>query len=358
MNAPDGPIAQINIARGFRGGERQTEMLVRGLADRGYQQRLVARRGETLIENLSREPVPGLEICPVGGLTAAAMAVRGCLLTHVHDGRASHAANLAELLFKVPYIVTRRIAVSPKRGPFTGLTYRRAARIVGVCKAAADVMQSWTVPSRINVVFSACSGLSSNPDQIAELKRRFKGCFLIGCVGALDQQQKGQAFLIEVAANLKNICPDMHFLFLGSGPDKQKFQKMAAGLSNVTFEGFRNNVGDYLAVFDLFAMPSLMEGIGGILIDAMDFGVPAVASAVDGLPEVIEDGKTGLLVPASDVEALQTAILRLYREPDLRHSMSDAARKRSDVFALSAMVDGYQRIYSEVLAEAFRGRGI
>ena len=347
---PTGVIGHINLARGFRGGERQTELLIRGLKERGYRQRLICRRSEDLHQKLA--DLDDLEILPVNGLLAAARALGGLQLIHVHQGRSAQPAAVAGALHRIPYVITRRIAVSPGQDFWTRWCYRHAARAVGVCQAAADAMRDHIADERLAVVFSAASDLTVDEESVAKIRSRFPGKFIVGCIGALDQRQKGQAYLIEAARRFAVTEPDLVFVFLGSGPDEDRFRKDAANLSNVFFEGFRSNVGDYLSAMDLFAMPSLMEGIGGILIDAMNFGLPAVASRVDGLPEVMLDGETGLLVPPADVDALHAAILELYRDPPRRQAMAAAAKRRASLFSVESMVKGYQQIYADVLSGA------
>ena len=347
---PRGVIGHINLAKGFRGGERQTELLIRGLSAAGYSQRLVCRKDEALQQRISE--LHGLDIRPVSGLTTAAGALRACALIHVHQGRSVYPAAVAGALGGIPYVITRRIAVAPGTGPLTRWAYRRAARVVGVSQAAADIMVNHVSRERIAMVFSASSGLSMNAAHVSAIRDRFPGRFIVGCIGALDQKQKGQAFLIDVARRCESEQPELQFLFVGSGHDEQLLRERASGLSNVCFEGFRDNVGDYLAAMDLFAMPSLMEGLGGILIDAMKFGLPAVATSIPGLREVMVHDETGLLIPPADPNALHQAIIELYKDRDRRTRMASAARNRASMFAVEKMIEGYQRIYLEVLSEA------
>ncbi|MCW8927219.1 MAG: glycosyltransferase family 4 protein, partial [Gammaproteobacteria bacterium] len=155
---------------------------------------------------------------------------------------------------------------------------------------------------------------------------RFAGKFLIGHIGALVNYHKGQQYLIEAARKLATKYPQMHFIFLGRGKDEAWFRELAQGLDNITFEGFVDNVGDYLEVFDLFAFPSLQEGLGSILLDAMRAKLPVVASNVDGIPDLIHQGRNGLLVPVCESQALEQAIERLYRDEALRKELSEQAK--------------------------------
>ena len=95
----------------------------------------------------------------------------------------------------------------------------------------------------------------------------------------------------------------------------------AAGLSNLTFTGFVDNVGDYLAAFDIFILPSNREGIGSILLDAMEQGLPVVASRVGGVPDIVHDGENGLLIDPANPAQLRDAILRCGATPRLRRAV-------------------------------------
>ena len=108
-------------------------------------------------------------------------------------------------------------------------------------------------------------------------------------------------------------------MLVGGGDDEAMLKSLAAGLSNVTFTGFVNNVGDYLAAFDVFVLPSNREGIGSILLDAMDRGLPVIASRVGGVPDIVHDDDNGILIEAGSVDQLRAAILAL---------RADAGRRR------------------------------
>jgi hypothetical protein len=100
-------------------------------------------------------------------------------------------------------------------------------------------------------------------------------------------------------------------MLVGGGDDEAMLRSAAAGLTNMTFTGFVDNVGDYLASFDVFVLPSNREGIGSILFDAMEAGLPVVASRVGGVPSIVHDGETGFLIDAASPDQLRAAILLL-----------------------------------------------
>jgi glycosyltransferase involved in cell wall biosynthesis len=121
---------------------------------------------------------------------------------------------------------------------------------------------------------------------------------------------------------------------------------------DVIFTGIRQDVPNILGLLDVFVLPSLWEGLPIALLEAMAAGLPVVATAVGGTPEVVVEGETGFLVPPRDPEALAEAILRLLREPDLRRRMGEAGRKRvAEHFSVEQMVQKTEALYEHLLAE-------
>ena len=345
MQAP--LIAHINLARGFRGGERQTELLIRGLAARGWRQRLVARRGERLVEWL--EGLDNLDVAPVAGnVIEAAAALRGADLVHVHEARALQAAFLNRRFGGARYLVTRRVQHGPTRHWLNRLMYRRAARIVVLSRAIGASLTALDPALTFRVIPSASAELPSDPHRVAEIRRRFRKGVLVGHVGALVDSHKGQRQIIAVARELARTAPDMTFLLVGGGRDDAALSEEAQGLTNLHFTGEVGDVGNYLAAFDVFLYPSRHEGLGSILLDAMAVGLPVVATGVGGIPEIVEGGVNGLLCEVDDIAGLTAALLTLRADPELRQRMAAANRERAKDYSPTAMTERYIEVYREM----------
>jgi len=339
-------IAHINLARSYRGGERQAELLIRGLARSGLRQVLIARSNGPLAQRLADADV---EIREVEGLLAAARATRGADLVHSHEGRGVYAAWLRSVLSGTPYVITRRVNNPLGRGFLTHAAYRRAAFVASVAKDISDIVQQYDKGIQARVVHSGTSGLTVDPGISKSIRDEFPGKWLVGNVAALDNQQKGQEYIIEVARQLQHSHPDIQFLLVGGGDDEAMLRELATGLPNLAFAGFVNNVGDYLAAFDLFILPSNKEGIGAILLDAMEQGLPVVASRVGGLPEIVRDGDNGLLIDAASTDQLQGAILQLHGDAGLCRTMGDRGRQFARGFTAEVMCGKYLALYKEAL---------
>lgn len=341
------PICHINLARGYRGGERQTELLIRELADKGYEQYLLARAGEPLTHRLS--DVRSLSIIEARKpFLRHVRALRGTI-AHAHDARATKLAHLASRLFLTRYVITRRLGKRPSNNFLTHAVYRDAHALVGVAGSVAEVLQQYTGRDDVAVIHSAVSRLTVDADTKSKLRARWPNQFVVVNVAALVHSQKGQRHLIHVARRLQQTRPEIQFVLLGDGEDREQLKAEAEGLTNVCFEGFVDNPGNYLATADMFVLPSLHEGIGGACLDAFDFGLPVVASAVDGVPEVVKDEHSGLLVPPADEDALFDAICRVHDSPDLAARLGRTGQTEVKGFYPSRMADKYAAIYNALI---------
>ena len=340
-------VAHVNLARGFRGGERQTQLLIEELAAKGWPQRLIARRDEPLAARCAS--IAGLETVEVAGnVVTAALALRGCDLVHVHEGRATQAAYLNRVIRGTPYLITRRVQKGPRHTRANRRMYRHAAALVPVSRAIGASLNALGGDLEWTVVPDSTSALSTEPSRAAELRAGFGGDFVIGHVGALDDSHKGQLQIIDVARRVEASDPGLRFVLVGSGCDEAMLKQAAAGLDSVCFAGQVDDVGNYLAAFDAFIYPSRHEGLGSILLDAMEFGLPVVATAVGGIPEVIEDGANGMLCAPGDADALTAAVLRLYREPELRERIGAVNQNKASQFSPAHMASRYAEIYAHL----------
>ena len=341
------PICQVNLARGYGGGERQTELLVRELARRGETQRLVVCKESGLAERCS--DVEGLECreVPRNGLPAI-FATRGSRLVHGHDGRAAYIGLAASLLFGIPYIVTRRIVTNKAMTGLRAAAYGRARRVAAVSEGTASNLRADGFDGPITVVWDAASGFEPDEDEAAAIRAARPGKLLIGHAGLLDHSAKGQSTIIEVAHRARDTHPDWHFLLCGEGRDHDRFLREIGDLDNIELTGWVDNIGDYLGAFDLFVFPSLKEALGSSLLDAMQFGLPIVASNVGGIPDIVEDGANGRLIEPEDAEGLLAAIESLVSDPDELASIRGRNLEKSRRFGAKQMADAYETLYREI----------
>lgn len=174
----------------------------------------------------------------------------------------------------------------------------------------------------------------------------------IGAIGRLEPI-KGLDFLLEAAAVLRSRRPDLRIELAGSGTCEPRLRSLAAQLGiadAVSFLGWRDDIGALHRRWEVFAQPSIHEGLGLSALEAMAAGRPVVASAAGGLPELVKDGRTGFLVPVGAVDALIDRLGRLLEDEELRTRMGDAGRERArDRFSVTEMAAKIARIYDRVL---------
>ncbi|MDD6318233.1 MAG: glycosyltransferase family 4 protein [Succinatimonas hippei] len=346
----DFTIAHINLAHGFRGGERQTELLIKGLSEEGIKQYLICRKESPLIEHLNN--VSGLELIAVpdkpdarlmGHLTLAKKAD----LIQAHETLAAHSALLHHLIFKTPYVITRRVDDRIRVNGFNRALYGKAAALVGVSSVIQGVMEK-TFGVKALTIHSASSGLKVNKANVAAIKEQWKDFIVVGHAGALVDRHKGQSVLIKAIPALLAKIPNLKVVFLGRGEDLQKLREQAKGLP-VEFLGFKDNVTDYISAMDVFAFPSNNEGLGSVILDAMANSVPVVASRVGGIPDLVEDGRSGLLIEKGDSDALANAILKLHDDKELRDRLVKGGLEVADDNSAFAMTKRYIALYKSVL---------
>jgi glycosyltransferase involved in cell wall biosynthesis len=268
---------------------------------------------------------------------------------HAHEARSVYAGWLLSRLRGVPYLLTRRVDTPFKPSMLRRLAYRGAAQVVCLSDAIVQRIREQYPDIQPSVVPSAHAALANGSNNSASVRQRFPGKTVIGHIGALVQRHKGQQTIIDAARAVADSDPDLVFLLVGSGEDEVVFRNRANGLANIEFTGQVDNIADYLAAFDVFIFPSLHEGLGSSLLDAMSFGLPLVASKVGGIAEIVDDNVNGILIPPNDAGALVGALRRLCADSGMRQSKRDANLQKAATYGADRMAAAYERIYRSIL---------
>lgn len=341
-------VCHINLARGFRGGERQTELLIMALARQGVKQRLLARKGEPLAARF--KDVADVDVVEVGSPLLSGLAYcRNVDILQVHEAKAGHLACIANSLYGTHYVITRRVDKPPKASWANRRLYKRAAGVVAVSSAISSILTGKFPGLHVDTIHDAHSDLPYTKEKVAEIKQTYPGKFLLGHAGALVNRHKGQLYLIRAMRRLQPDYPDLHLLLLGRGEDEAMLKAEAKELSNLSFPGFTDRLGDYLHALDMFVFPSLNEGLGSVLLDAMHAGLPVIATRVGGIPDIVKHGENGLLVPPENEEALARAIGELYEDPQRRQELAESGRQFSTAYSPQAMAGKYIDLYKRIL---------
>lgn len=352
-------VLHVDTARGWRGGQNQVLLTAQGMARRGHQVVVAARAGAPLAERAAGRGLDTRAIRFGGDLAPApAWALRRLVrdfrpeVVHLHDPHAAGAALLIPGTL-TPLVASRRVDF-PMRGPLSRWKYRRCRRVIAVSQAVARVLEKDGLsPEATRVVYEGVPDRVPAPGGRDVLDKLGipPGAPVVGNVAALTAH-KDHATLLAAAAALRARIPEARFVIVGHGEleDRLHAQARALGLSeSVLFAGFRADLDALIPAFDVFCLSSHLEGLGTSLLDAMCYARAVVATAAGGIPEAVEDGVTGRLVPSRDPEALAAALAEVLRDPARRESMGAAGRKRFlERFTSERMVDETLAVYAEV----------
>jgi glycosyltransferase involved in cell wall biosynthesis len=367
MNAS--PIRIVYLIDNLLHGGTQTFLLnlARSLRDRGYAQRIIClNRADSSLLGLFRTAAIPVEVWPawqsVSGFALLRLAI---LFREERTQVVQTMLTCADVLGRLAGRVARRpIIVSSLRGylaPWQHLVNRLTLPLAHSITVNADSLRSLVgarkkMTSRIVTIHNGID-VESVPSTSRSEARAALGLgeheFALGCVGRLSVE-KGQRDLMAAFEQLAAVQGTAVLLLIGDGPDRRRLQTMASAsrfASQIRLLGARVDACALLTGLDLLVLPSRDEGMPNIVLEAMAAGLPVVATRVGGVPDIVQDGVTGILVRPQDDEGLASAIERLAQNPQKRLQMVDAGRTRvAKDFPLSSMVDGYDQLYRGLLA--------
>ena len=235
-----------------------------------------------------------------------------------------------------PYFAIERVAI------------RHAGRVVVMSRAMIDAVHAKGVPrERIRVLHNACLDIPESPRALADAAEP-----VIAVIGRLSPE-KGADIALAVLARVRRIVPRARLLVVGEGPERTTLGRQADQLGvadAVGWLGYRDDVRAIYREADVVLVPSRSEGLPNVVLEAMGHGVPVVATAVGGVPELVVHACTGYLAPTGDVEALAAATSALLRDRELSAVIGRNARRLvTERFSLAARRDAMQSIVTEVL---------
>jgi glycosyltransferase involved in cell wall biosynthesis len=356
-------VLLVDLETEWRGGQNQALLLLKGLRERGHGAELVAADGSALGE---RAGSAGVRVHFVSrGLfrLRAAQNVRALLgggfdLVHANE---AHAVTVAWLALwgkslRIPFVISRRVGYPIGKSALAQARYRAAARIVANSKWVAEQAAASGAPrEKVSVVYEGADiapRFTNEQRQRARARWGIQSTALLGCVGVL-LPDKGQEWLIRALAEVKKEFSEAKLLLAGDGPRRGKLESLARGLGlkdDVIFAGFVKDVENVYAALDVFLLPSFFEALNNSLLAAMAYEIPSIAFNRGALGEIIEDGKSGLLVSGPDPAEISTACLRILRDHEFAARLGRAGRVRVEQnFSADKMVLGIIRVYEECL---------
>lgn len=213
-------------------------------------------------------------------------------------------------------------------------------------------------PENIIVIYNGIEikKYEKNPDKnrIEKLKLKYNignNEKIIGIVSRLDHR-KGHKYLISAFEKIIRHEKNFKLIITGNGELKDELVNMVKNLkldNSVIFTGHSENVNEMLSLFDVFAFPSIDEGLGLVVIEAMASGVPVIASSIGGIPEIIENGKTGILIPPEDSDAMAKAVEFIINNKEERNKIVENARKALVRFDSSEMIRQIDEVYDRLI---------
>ncbi|MEI6128187.1 MAG: glycosyltransferase family 4 protein, partial [Pseudomonadota bacterium] len=200
-----------------------------------------------------------------------------------------------------------------------------------------------------------------HPDQSLRVEFGFSSREIVLGMIARLVEQKGHYYLIEAFSKAFEENPNLRLLIVGDGELKAALQNQVhkKKLDRVIrFTGYRNDITDVLSALDIFVHPSLWEGFGLAILEAMAMGKPVIATSISAIPELVENEVTGLLVPPKEIQSLAQAIAKLSLDASMRKAFGQNAQERwKRLFSTDSMVEKTENLYSELLQHSLRGSG-
>jgi glycosyltransferase involved in cell wall biosynthesis len=250
---------------------------------------------------------------------------------------------------------------------FDRWTLRKAFRVVSVCQAFSARLEGWGVPAtRIRVLHNpARPYLSPGSSEVEAVRKELDlepGTFVVLSVGRLSRE-KGHRDLLEAAAILRDSNPavPIRFVVVGDGPEREALAVRSERLglrSVVTLAGQRRDVRPFYALANALALPSHSEGSPNVVLEAMAAGVPVVATAVGGVPEIVTDCVTGLVVSSRKPAAMASALGRVISDEELRRRLAAAGKEYvSSKHSQAEYCRSLIAIYQEAIGAFYGGQG-
>ena len=354
-------ILHVDPERNWGGGESQVLGLTTYLNCAGHSSVVAADSDGSLYRRLT---TTGLSVRPLrvrnycdllAGLRLRRLVTAGRYdLVHFHTARA-HALSPWLHNTRVKRVVTRRMDYPVKKGWVTRLLYIHSVdAVVAISAGVRAALLAAEVPAaRIRLIPSGVDTTRFTQDSDARVQIRRAYGFsdhetLVLSVGALAER-KGYRTLLRAAHQLKAQGIQLRYLVCGEGALRTALQDEAGALGlemDVRFAGFCPEISHYLAAADLFVHVPQWEGLGVAVIEALAAGLPVVASQVGGIPDLIKDHITGLLVPPQDPTALAAALTRLVQAPAWACTLGRAGQAHARAqFDLSVMAQANEALY-------------
>ena len=357
-------IFHIDVENGFRGGQRQTLLLMKGLAGLGIQGILGARTGSEVAlrakeMDLIVEEIPyRFEYDPFAMHAIHRLVSKHQIkLLHAHSshshGLACTAVRLSRSSPRSSVVVHRRVDDPPRSGFLNRIKYSWPDRYIAISPQVKQVLVDFGVPkAEIEVIGSGVPGIQTNPHDREKIRDTLEipsGAILIGNV-AHFVSHKGHSDLITAFAELRRSHRDVFLCLVGGGELHSALInqiKKSDLVDYVKMPGIVGNVAPFYSAFDMYVQSSRTEGLGTAVLDAFSAKIPVVSTTAGGLSYIVVHGETGISCPPADPSALARAMATVLEYPQItekraerayelwktRHSVEVMSQKVADLYA-------------------------
>ncbi|MCM5679454.1 glycosyltransferase [Schlegelella sp. S2-27] len=359
-------VLHVEAGMHLYGGALQVVFLLQGLHGAGDQHLLACPTGSA-IADAARPYATAVHEMPMKGDADVGLVGRLRKLirqerpdvVHLHSRRGSDLwGGLAARLEGVPAVLSRRVD-NPESRAWVALKYRLYRRVIAISNGIRDVLLDEGVPAdKVVCVHSSVDteryrpGGGDRPWFLSEFGLE-PGQPVLAMVAQFIAR-KGHRTLIDAMPAVLQAHPRARVLLFGQGPEQPAIDELirARGLQgSVVLAGFRNDLQRVLPCLDVVVHPATMEGLGVALLQAAACGVPMVAARAGGIPEIVVDGRTGILIEPGDAPALARGIVTLLDAPALRAEYGGAGRALAlNEFSVEAMVRGNRAVYQQAVA--------
>ncbi len=364
------PILLLTRSLGEGGTERQVAELARSFDSKRFTAHVGCTVGGGFrAEELRQSGIPILELQMNSLMSPQAVHALNGLKHYVqaNDIQLIHAFDAPMVIFGVPAgrLSAARVVLSsqrcyedtiyPPHQKYVWMAHRFAHGVVANCQAMREhLLTHYHLPQeKIRVCYNGLDttafqpGLRVRPPALREAK------LVIGVVSVL-RPEKAMNLLLEAFAGVRHLTPGLILLIVGSGPEEQGLRQLSEKLGifgQCVFQPSTNQVSEWLRAIDIFVLPTRSEALSNSIMEAMACGCCVVASRVGGNPELVEEGKTGLLFESGDAQGLADQLRHLILNPQLRETMAAAgAEKMATRFSIQTSVANMQTIYDQFLA--------
>lgn len=358
-------VLHISTADSWRGGEQQLAYLLDELKDK-CENHVLCRSNSAMEKHCQKQGYLFNSLNKRFSLDPGfAMGIKSYCdenaidLIHTHDSHAHSMCVLAASLFgnNVPLIASRRVDFPIQKSWFSHFKYNH--QIVKKILCVSDEIKRITArgikdESLLQTVYSGIDLQKFSP-RSGKLRKDLgigEDQFIIGNTSALADHKDYFTF-IRAAEHALKVDPKLLFLIIGNGPKESEIASFMRSRNlgdAIRMIGFRKDIPEVLADLDLFMITSKTEGLGTSILDAFASGVPVLATEAGGIPEIVIDGKSGLLCEVEDHKCLSEKLLELKAKAELREKLVKGAKEKVQEFSKSTTAQNTFLAYQDVLA--------